>query len=98
MTKHPHYRGVYIRTAPRPSPYFARVSRNGQWIFSGYFRTPEGAAGAYDQIAASIWGERATLNFPTCSQNVSGKGKDFPKKGKEFPPGSMVTSHERGTP
>lgn len=65
MTKHPDFRGVYARTAPRPSPYFARLSRKGRWIFSAYFKTPEGAAAAYDKLAASIWGVRAVLNFPT---------------------------------
>jgi hypothetical protein len=64
MKKHPDYRGVYVRTYPRPSPYFARVSRKGRWIFSAYFEAPEDAARAYDWIAVSIWGERATLNFP----------------------------------
>jgi hypothetical protein len=64
MNKHPDYRGVYVRTSPRPSPYFARLSRKGQWIFSAYFKQPEDAAKAYDQIAGSIWGKHATLNFP----------------------------------
>jgi hypothetical protein len=64
MTKHPEYRGVYARTSPRPSPYFARVNHKGQWLFSSYFKSPESAARAYDRIAASLWGDRATLNFP----------------------------------
>jgi hypothetical protein len=67
MTKHPQYRGVYVRTAPRPSPYFARVWRKDAWIFSAYFKTPEGAARAYDVIAAKLQGAKAVLNFPDSS-------------------------------
>jgi hypothetical protein len=66
MTKHPEYRGVYIRTAPRPSPYFARVNRKGLFIFSEYFREAEGAARAYDRIVTSIRAAKGKtiLNFP----------------------------------
>jgi hypothetical protein len=65
MTKHPEYRGVYIRTAPRPSPYFARVKRKDEWIFSRYFKTPEDAARAYDRIVTSIQAAKGKtiLNF-----------------------------------
>jgi hypothetical protein len=64
MNKHPDYRGVYVRSDPRPSPYFARANRKGRWVFSTYFKVPEDAARAYDRIALAIWGKRATLNFP----------------------------------
>ena len=64
MTKYPDYRGVYVRTEPRPSPYFARLHHKGKWVFSTYSRTPEEAALAYDRLAVSIWGNQAKLNFP----------------------------------
>lgn len=64
MTKHPEYRGVYMRTYPRPAPYFARLRHKDELVFSAYFKEPEGAARAYDRIAVSLWGDRATLNFP----------------------------------
>ena len=67
MTKYPDYRGVYVRTEPRPSPYFARLRHSGHLVFSAYSRTPEEAARAYDRLAVSIWGDQAKLNFPVKS-------------------------------
>ncbi|QGH72302.1 MAG: zinc binding loop region of homing endonuclease [Podoviridae sp. ctg2L5] len=54
------YRGV----TKHYNKWRARIEQNGKKIHLGLFETPELAAKAYDQIALSLYGDFAVLNFP----------------------------------
>ena len=43
----------------------AGVSKNGNFYYLGYFENEEEAARARDKKARELYGDRATLNFPT---------------------------------
>lgn len=47
-----------------PNPWKAHLLSNGRSLHLGYFRTPQGAARAYDRAALEHNREFARLNFP----------------------------------
>jgi hypothetical protein len=57
------FKGVKPFPKNRTNPWLVRLNRNGKLVYSGYFKTPELAARAYDSAALKHFGEFAYTNF-----------------------------------
>lgn len=58
------FKGVSWEMGGRSAPWRARISRQGQSVNLGCWRTAEQAAVAYDGAALMLFGEYAKTNFP----------------------------------
>jgi len=58
------YKGISERLYPEGKVYIAIITVNGKPMYLGVFKTPEGAALAYDDAARKYFGEFARPNFP----------------------------------
>lgn len=68
---HSGYRGVQ----PDCNKWHARIKDGARNVYLGSFSTPEEAARAYDVAALRLFGEYATLNFPSDGKTWEARSK-----------------------